>query len=206
MRKVINESHLLGVKKNTIDATLKKCIESPVRSKMPRHIFEGRLYNKMFLIIAVYTENLELTRNQLANIFKKHRFDAKSVKGLFVERGMIDAIARPDINVDSIEDECIGDAMECGAENVEIYDANERKVTFHCDPSDIVRVRHKLATAGHEIAHSECVFESKAPGITLKDAEAKDFEIFKGKLKSYVDGFDEVYSNLEEEDDDTEEQ
>lgn len=171
---------------------------------MPRHVFEGRLYNKMFLIIAVYTDNLELTRNQLAAIFKKHRFDAKSVRGLFVERGVIDALARPDIKVESIEDECIGDAMECGAENVEIFDAIERKVTFHCDPNEIIRVRQKLATAGHEIAHSECVFESKAPGITLKDAEAKDFEVFKGKLKSFVDGFDEIYTNLEAEDEDSE--
>lgn len=188
----------------TIKTTLKRLSETPDTSKLHRHLFEGRLYSKLFLVIAVYTENLALTRNQLANIFKKHKFETNTTKHLFNEQGVIGALVKPTINMDSIEDECLNDAVESGAEDIEVHDAKERQVTFFCDPNEIVKVKQKLSSLGHEIVHSECVFEPKIPAANLSEAEIANYDLFKEKLRSMVDGFDEIYANLDEEDEESE--
>lgn len=197
LKNAIDEAIRRGVTMSTIKITMKKSSESVDTSKLHRHLFEGRLYNKLFIIIAVYTDNLALTRNQIAAPFRKHRLEANNTKHCFEERGLISAIARPDINTEQFDEECLNDAVECGAEDVEIYDVAERQVTFICDANDIVSVKQKLTKAGHKIAAAECVFEPKVPTVSLSAAELENYESFKQKLETLVEGFDEIYDNLE---------
>lgn len=200
LKGIIDESVRRGVMMSTIKAALKKCGEGKDAPTAQRHFYEGRLYGKLYTIVAIYTDNKVLTRGQLTAIFKKHRFETKSVDAmsLFDERGLIDALARPDIGVDSIEDECLNDAIEAGAEDVEIHDAKERQVTFYCNPNAIAGVKQNLSSAGHQIVHSERAYESKGLLVTLNEAEATDFDLFRSKLET-IDGFDEIYANLAEE-------
>lgn len=199
LRNAIDEALRRDVPQNTIQATLKKYAQTPDTTKLHRHLYEGRLYHKVFAIIAIYTENLQLTRNQIAAALKKHKFVSDGTKNLFTERGVIDAIARPEIRSDNIEDDCLEDAIECGAEDIEVHDANEKQITFYCEPQEILRVKHKLSSLGHHIVNAECIFIPKSALVTLTESEAENYEIFKEKLRA-VDGFDEIYDNIDDED------
>lgn len=188
------------VPKSTISTFLKKMSESKDKSAIQRHLFEGRLYKKLNVVITIFTDKLAHTKIQIATAYRKHLVDAINTKRLFDERGVFHVTARDGITADNIEEGCLNDADECGASDFEVFNAAERKVTFFCDPSDFLKVRHKLALAGYKIEHSECAFYSKVPLAQLSEAELTDYEKFKTRLLS-IDGFDEVYDNLAENDD-----
>lgn len=123
---------------------------------------------------------------------------------MFVERGVIDALARPDILIEHIEDDCLTDAIESGAEDVEIHDAAQRQVTFYCEPNEFLKVKQKLTSCGYKIVDSECAFIWEAPKVKLREDEAKNYQQFKERLQQLVDGFDIVYDNHDDDDDDVE--
>lgn len=201
LRSAIDRAIDRNVPQSTIKVVLKKLSETPDTSKMIRHLWEGRLYGKLFLVIAIYTDNLALARNQLSVPFKKHNFTMNNTKHLFKERGVIDALARSDIRVDHFEDDCLNDAIECGAEDVEIHDVNQQQVTFYCEPIEFVKVKQKLTSAGYKIVDAECVFAWEAPTVKLNEDESKNYEHFKDRLQQGVDGFDTIYDNLDDDDD-----
>lgn len=183
---------------STIKTTLKKLSETPDASKIQRHLFEGRLYGKVFLVIPIYTENLPLARNQMATPFKKHHFTTNNTKHMFNERGVIHAIARPDVRIDHFEDDCLSDAVEVGAEDVEIHDVAERQVTFYCEPNEFVKVKQKLTSSGYKIVDADCHFIWEAPTVKLNADEAKNYEQFKERLQTGVDGFEVIYDNVDD--------
>lgn len=164
-------------------------------------MFEGRLYKKVYFIAVVYTDNLPHIRIQMATPFKRHFAETLNAKRLFIERGVFNVIARDGINVDNFEDECLNDAIECGAEDIEVFDAAEKKVTFFCEPREFLSVKHKLSIAGHNIEHSECAFIPNTNLIQLNDTELADYKKFKARVMD-VEGFDEIYDNVENDDDD----
>lgn len=194
----MNEALRQNVPKATILAGLKKLSQESDKSKIQRHIYDVKLYNKLFLIIAVYTDNLALTKNQLAYPFKKHKVDIKGTRHAFTERGVINAIARPEVRADHFEDDCLNDAIECGAEEIEVHDAEQKQVTFLCDPNDFIKVKTKLTALNYQIEHSECVFIPK-PNIMvrLNSNEIHDYKLFLGRLQE-VEGLDEIYDNIED--------
>lgn len=197
LRSAIEEATRRGVPKSTIQNFLKKMTETKDKTNIQRHLFEGRLYKKLYVIISIYTDNLAHTKIQIATHYRKHLVDATNVKRLFNERGIFNVIARDGIAIDNIEDECLNDAVECGAEDVEVFNAAERQVSFFCSPTEFLRVRHKLALAGHKIEHSECAFFPNTQLVRLSESELADYEKFKEKLNS-IDGFDEIYDNLDD--------
>lgn len=200
LRSAIDEALRRDVPKSTVQNFLKKLTETKDKNTVQKHLFEGRLYKKLYVVIVVFTDNLAHTKIQIATSFRKHLVEATNTKRLFDEQGVFHVIARDGITAENIEEECLNDADECGANDFDVFNATERKVTFFCDPREFLKVRHKLALAGHKIEHSECAFFPKVPSAQLSDAELTDYEKFKGRLLS-VDGFDEVYDNLAENED-----
>lgn len=177
--------------------------ETKDKSHLQRHLFEGRVYKKLNIIAAIYTDKLAHVKVQMATIYRKHLIESSNVKRLFIERGVLHVIARDGIDVKQFEDECLTDAIEYGAEDIEVFDVAERKVTFFCDPREFLRVRNKLSAAGYKIEHSECSFLPKTNCnlVQLNEAELKDYNKIKDKL-TQIEGFDEIYDNLENDDDD----
>lgn len=202
LRKAIEEAKRHDVPAATIKTTLKKLTDQPDLKKVHRHIYEGRLYGKLYLLIVVYSENLQTTRCQLGPPFRKHNFVSNNSKALFTERGVIAAVARADVRTDHFEDDCLNDAIECDAEEIDVIDIDQRLVTFYCEPNDLPKVVQKLGSCGYTINDSERVFIWDGPGLKLNDAEAKDYETFKGKMVEYVEGFDIIYDNVDDTNDD----
>lgn len=197
LRNAIEEAQKRDVPKATIQNLLKKLSETKDKSAFQRHLFEGKLYKKLFVVIAIYTDSLAHSKIQIATVFRKHLVDATNTKRLFIERGVFNVIARDGIKPENIEDECLSDAIECGAEDIEVFNAKERQVTFFCDPREFPKVRQKLSALGHRIEHSEIEFFPNTQLVQLAESELKDYEKFKLKLQN-IDGFDEVYDNLDE--------
>lgn len=197
----IEEAKRRDVPKASIQGFLKKLSESKDKTTYQRYLFEGRLYKKVSFIVTIFTDNLAHARIQIATPFKRHSADMTNTKRLFIERGVFNVTARKEISVDNFEDECLTDAIECGCEDIEVYDAAERKVTFFCDAREFLGVRHKLSRAGHQIEHSELVFFPNTALAQLNEAELLDYKKFKAKLLD-VEGFDEIYDNVENDDDD----
>lgn len=201
LRSAVEEARRRDVPNTTIKNYLKKLSESKDKSNFQRHLFEGRLYKKLCFIATVYTDNLAHLRIQMATPFRKHLAEATNTKRLFTERGVCNVTARDGISVPNIEEECLNDAIECGAEDIEVFDAAERQVSFFCSPQDFLRVRQKLTAAGHKIEHSELAFFPNTQLVQLSDAELTDYKKFKERLIS-IEGFDEIYDNVENDDDD----
>lgn len=138
----------------------------------------------------------------MATPFRKHLAETTNTKRLFIERGVCNVIARDDISKDNFEDECLNDAIECDAEDIEVFNVDERQVTFFCEPRDFLKVRQKLTAAGHNIQHSELVFFPNTQLVQLNDAELTDYNKFKERLAT-IEGFDEIYDNLDDDNDDS---
>lgn len=203
MRNAIDEARRRDVPLATIQGFLKKLTDTKDKSQLQRHLFEGRVYKKLNFIASIYTDKLQHVKVQIATIYRKHLIENANVKRLFEERGVLHVIARDGIDANNIEDACTADAIECGAEDIEVFDANERKVTFFCEPKEFLRVRNKLTVAGYKIEHSECLFfpSTNCNLAQLNEAELKDYNKIKDKL-TQIEGFDEIYDNLDNGEDD----
>lgn len=201
LRNAIDEARRRDVPLATIQGFLKKLTETKDKSQLQRHLFEGRVYKKLNFIASIYTDKLAHVKVLTATIYRKHLIESANVKRLFDERGVLHVIARDGIEVNNFEDDCTADAIEYGAEDIEVFDATERKVTFFCHPSEFLRVRNKLVAAGYKIEHSECSFipSTNCNLAQLNESELKDYNKIKDKL-SQIEGFDEIYDNLENDD------
>lgn len=186
----------------TIQGFLKKLTETKDKTQLQRYLFEGRVYKKLNFIAAICTDKFPHVKVQVATIYRKHLIENTNVKRLFVERGVFHVLARDGIDVNNFEDECLTDAIECGAEDIDVFDVAERKVTFYCDPREFLRVRNKLTTTGFKIEHSECSFlpDTNCILVQLNEAELKDYNKIKEKF-TLIEGFDGIYDNLENDDD-----
>lgn len=197
LRSAIDEAVRRDVPKSTIQTFLKKLAETKDKTVIQRHLFEGRLYKKLYVVISIFTDNLAHSRIQIATAFRKHLVETTQSKRLFIERGVFNITARDSISAENIEDECLNDAIDCGADDIDVFNAAERQVTFFCDPKEFLKVRHKLSTAGHKIEQSECAFYPNNQLVQLSDTEITDYNKFKERLLA-IDGFDEVYDNLDD--------
>lgn len=198
LRNAIEEARKRYVPQSTIHNALKRFGKKDAVNSIRRHLFEIRLYRKLFVILSIYTDNLALAKNQLSQPLRKHFAEITSDnKRIFTERGVICVVARPEIDANSFEDECLNDAIECGAEDIEVFSVADRQVTFYCDPQEFIKTRQKLSSIGHQIEHSECMFLPNGQPIKLSESEAADYAKFKDRLNA-VDGLDEIYDNAED--------
>lgn len=193
----IEEALKRNVPKGTIQTALKKLSESKGKEESKRLLFEYRLYKKLMVIVAIFTDRSAHVRIRMATPMKKHLAEVTNIKRLFIERGVFNVIARPDIKIDNLEDECLSDAIEFGADDIDVHDIDKKQVTFFCDPNHFFKVKHQLTAAGYQIEYSECDFFPNIPLVELTESEQADYNKFKERLMS-IEGFDEIYDNLKD--------
>lgn len=198
LRSAIDLALRNDVPKATITTALKKYTEA-TDANLRRHLFECRLYCKVYTVITFYTANLIQTRMQINTAMRKHNADQTKVKHIFTERGVINAIVRPTINETTIEDDCTTDAIECGANDVDVFDVAQRYVTFFCEPETLLGVKTGLERMGYQIENSDIVYEPSQT-VLISAAERADYEKFKEKLNA-IDGFDDIFDNVADETD-----
>lgn len=71
LRKAIEKAAKQDVPKQTIQNALQKLAANKGATK--RHIFEGRLFRKVMVLICINTDNMRLAKNGVTNAFKKVR-------------------------------------------------------------------------------------------------------------------------------------
>lgn len=183
------------VPKATIQSALKTFNDTPNATALQRYYFECRLYGRIFIIMAYCTANVAKTKIPLNTALRKHNAEMIRTRHLFDERGIIDAIAPANIdNVNGFDDAITENAIECGADDVEIFDSAKRLVTFYCEPRTLVAVRGALEKHGYQIESSEWVFDT-TNRIQLTAAEQADYAKFNQRLNE-IEGFDCIYDNV----------
>lgn len=183
------------VPKATITAALKKFSESP--GATTHQIHECRLYRRVYVVISTYATNIQYTRSHINIAFRKHNAEQIRTRHMFTERGVIDAVARPGITETTIDDDVTADAIDCGADDVSIFDMAKQQVTFVCQPMRLGVVRCALERRGYQVEGCEWVFDTDNR-VDLSEAEQADYDKFVERLTT-IDGFDSVYDNVGQE-------
>lgn len=198
LRTAIESAIKKGVLKTTIQMALKKLKENPDASQLQRHIFECRVYNKVFMIAVYYTVNWGLTKSLVGNAFRRHNAEIIKTTHLFDEKGYINGIVRSGVNTENMQDDCETDAIETGANEVYIEDVADRQVTFYCEPQVpyINGVRQQLEKLGYKIEESGISYEPHNL-VAINVKEQLDYTKFREKLEA-IDGFDELFDNIED--------
>jgi transcriptional/translational regulatory protein YebC/TACO1 len=112
----------------TIQGILKK---HNTQGQLKKHLVEVKALNKIFMVGVVYTENYAGVKMSISTVLRKHGSQWAETRHLFVDRGLVQALAHERHTkdmVDSLEEVCTEDAIECGAQDVEIIDGPTKLV------------------------------------------------------------------------------
>lgn len=118
---------------HTIQGIIKKCSGQPA-GKLTRHIIEAKVLNKIFMVCVLYTYKYAGDRMQIASIFRKNSALAADTRHMFTEKGFLEVSADAiqsignTKNAEEFEEVCTENAIECGAEEIEILDLDKKLV------------------------------------------------------------------------------
>lgn len=164
----------------TIQGVLKKCATQSI--KLKQHILEIRHGFKVFMVVVLYTENLANSKMFMAPLIKKSGSSFADTQHMFFDKGIVEVVGNDKLETktsDELEEIATEHAIECGAEELEIIDANTKHLTvkmwrtwsldsviikkknsfqFICDPVELQRVKQKLSALGYNVAGDEHVF------------------------------------------------
>lgn len=129
LRSAIEIASKKNMPNSTIQTVLKKCAGQTANIK--RSIVEIR-HGKVFVVIVLYTDNLVLTKNNFATLLRKTGAIYCETLHMFYEKGILEVVGNDKINANTdaeLEEIATEHAIECGAEEIEIVDANTRHLT-----------------------------------------------------------------------------
>lgn len=120
---------------HTIQGILRKANAATAANKLRRHFVEARVLNKVFMVCVLYTDKFAGDRMVIASLFKKCAAVPMDVRHMFTEKGVLEAVAPPLLEAAAaaegeaeLEERCTVDAIECGAEELELLDVGQRRV------------------------------------------------------------------------------
>ncbi|XP_055371935.1 probable transcriptional regulatory protein Fnod_1106 [Condylostylus longicornis] len=187
-----------ALKKNmplsTIQNTIKKIEAS--KTQIKEHVLEIKALNKVYMICVLYTDNLATLKINLAPILKKGRACYSECRHLFEDMGLIQAIAHNEIkNKSSVEEIFTEDAIDVGAEEVEIIDKENGVVNFLCSPIELNKVSKSLSAKGYKIEIAEHVFLPLST-VNIISEDLKSYKVLKDKILT-IEGLERIYDNLD---------
>lgn len=196
LRNIIDDAVKRNMPMASIKGTIKKCETD--KSQLKKYTLEFKALNKIYMMAIIFTDNLTGMKIQLATLLRKGGAAYADSQHLFDSMGLIEAIvpeAKAKLPLESMENVCTDDAIECGAEDVNIIDHATGLVQFSCDPVELSRISNQLLNHGYTIENSEHIFVPKNE-ISVSEAERKAYNAFVTKL-SAVDGVESIFDNLE---------
>lgn len=114
----------------TIQGVLKKCATQSI--KLKQHILEIRHGFKVFMVVVLYTENLANSKMFMAPLIKKSGSSFADTQHMFFDKGIVEVVGNDKLETktsDELEEIATEHAIECGAEELEIIDANTKHLT-----------------------------------------------------------------------------
>ncbi|XP_063705256.1 probable transcriptional regulatory protein Kole_1935 [Culicoides brevitarsis] len=183
----------------TIQNVIKKYSDPANSAKLVRFIQDMKALGKVQMIAVLVTENPKGTIQNMANFMKKFAgTNYDNCRSMFDERGVIEATIPDkfkDLDEAALEEACTDDAIECGAEEVEVVDFAEKIVTFACNPVELERIKRSITERGYSIDFAGPIFVPKMT-VKLTPAEIETLEKLKAKLKE-VEGVEEFFDNVD---------
>lgn len=86
------------------------------------------------MVVVVYTESLANTKMYLAPVLKKSGSSYADTQHMFYDKGIIEVVGNDKLEAktsDELEEIATEHAIECGAEELEIIDANTKHLTVN---------------------------------------------------------------------------
>ncbi|XP_039479637.1 probable transcriptional regulatory protein MYPU_6240 [Drosophila santomea] len=180
----------------TIQNTLNKFKTSKVQLKKYR--LDIKYKRNVYLICIFYTDNFSGVKMDATPMIKKAGGEFADVGSLFEDFGLIET--RYDtaklLNGPSLEDKATNDAIELGAEEIEIVDNTDGTVNFLCSPVVLTSLSRSLEKAGYTVENSEHIF-SPMNVVQLSPADQKTYDVFIEKLRN-IPGLEDIYDNVEQ--------
>ncbi|KAH8341517.1 hypothetical protein KR059_008892 [Drosophila kikkawai] len=195
LRTEIDRALKQNMPSGTIQNTLNKFKTSKVQLKKYR--MDIRYKRSVYLICILYTDNFSGVKMDATPIIKKAGGEFMDVGNLFEDFGLIQT--RLDTSKvpqgSSLEDKATNDAIELGAEEIEIDDEAEGTVNFLCSPVVLNSLSKSLANLGYAVENSEHIF-SPMKLVQLSAEDQKSYDIFLEKLRN-IPGLEDIYDNVE---------
>uniref|UniRef100_T1PM98 Transcriptional regulator n=1 Tax=Musca domestica TaxID=7370 RepID=T1PM98_MUSDO len=179
----------------TIQNNLKKFTASKTQLKKYRQ--DVRFKQKVFMVCTIYTDNFAQLKMDMSTILRKGGGVQIDAGHLFEDFGLIQATADKTRLAagESLEDKATEDAIESGAEDIEVIDNESGSVHFICKPEGINGVRKALENKGYVVNNTEHIF-TPLNAVTLTPEEKADYQKFVDKLKE-IQGIEDIYDNIE---------
>ncbi|CAD7094082.1 unnamed protein product [Hermetia illucens] len=197
LRYAIDDAIKKNMPMSTVQTTIKRFEES--QGQLKKHCLEIKIVNTpIYMVCVLYTDNLAGLRMQLTPVLKKSGGAFIDARHLFEGRGVIETTITDQVMERSVETKlneiCTDDAIECGAEEVEVVSEVAGSVNFFCDPVELNKVSRALVDRGYRVESAEHVFIPKTP-VKVSESDQILCDTVRDKLKAF-DGVDEVYDNI----------
>ncbi|XP_005186949.2 probable transcriptional regulatory protein Fnod_1106 [Musca domestica] len=195
LKSVIEEALRKNMPMATIQNNLKKFTASKTQLKKYRQ--DVRFKQKVFMVCTIYTDNFAQLKMDMSTILRKGGGVQIDAGHLFEDFGLIQATADKTRLAagESLEDKATEDAIESGAEDIEVIDNESGSVHFICKPEGINGVRKALENKGYVVNNTEHIF-TPLNTVTLTPEEKADYQKFVDKLKE-IQGIEDIYDNIE---------
>ncbi|XP_017075511.2 probable transcriptional regulatory protein TTE1135 [Drosophila eugracilis] len=179
----------------TIQNTLNKFKSSKIQLKKYR--LDIRYKRIVYMICIFYTDNFSGVKMDATPMIKKAGGEFMDVGNLFEDFGLIETKYDTSKLLDgpNLEDKATNDAIEFGAEEIEIVDNGKGSVNFLCNPVVLTTLSRNLEKSGYSIENSEHIF-SPMNVVKLSPEDQKAYDVFIEKLRT-IPGLEDIYDNVE---------
>uniref|UniRef100_A0A1B0FPW2 Transcriptional regulator n=1 Tax=Glossina morsitans morsitans TaxID=37546 RepID=A0A1B0FPW2_GLOMM len=209
LRNVIDDALRKNMPMSSIQSSIKKSQQN--KTELKRYRLDLRFKQKVFIVLIIYTDNYSGLKQEIASILRKFGAMMIDTNNLFEEYGLIEATVSKE-RLDStknIEELATDDAIECGAEEVEVSDAtkglvnvrrlkakslNTENTEFNILPEEVLSLRKSIETKNYIIENTEHIF-TPVKYVELSSEEQAVYEKFIAKLHQ-ISGIEEIYDNL----------
>ncbi len=130
LRVAVDEALKRNMPNATIQGVLKKC--SGQNLKLKKHLLEIRHGFKVFMVVALYTENLSQSKPFISPILKKSSSTFTDTIHMFFDKGIVEVVGNDTLETktpEELEEIATEHAIDSGAEELEIIDAKSKHMT-----------------------------------------------------------------------------
>ncbi|XP_068143500.1 probable transcriptional regulatory protein MYPU_6240 [Drosophila tropicalis] len=197
LRSVIDKA----VKQNVPFVTIQNVLNSFQNNKLQftKHRLGIQYKKKVFVICIINTNNFPGFKMDATAMIRKSGGIFVDVRHIFEDFGWIKAHYAELFlfaNRQTFEEKVFEDAVEFGAEDVQIVDYRSGTVNFICDPSYLIAISKRLQSSGYCVEKSEHIFYAHDL-VKLTSDQHDSYKVFLKKLQ-ILPGVENIYDNVKQ--------
>lgn len=177
LRLAIASAKAESVPKDTIERAIKKgCGQLDDGKIIEEVMYEGYGPHQVGVLVECQTDNRARTAPDIRYIFKKHQGqmgEQGSVAWMFDRVGLVEGVGPADKDFDAEEE-----AIEAGANEVEVLDETEKTYSFYTEADDLDNVQKALQDRGWDIKTCELSYKAKNKTADLTEEQIKEIYEF----------------------------